>query len=447
MDGFGEAIKKHLFSTWWKQRGWAGPVEITDAEGVYLREASGRVVLDFSSQLMCSNLGHKNRAVIDAIVEQARLIPYLSPAFAVEVRARATEALMGVLPRGLEKVFYSTSGSEANEAAISIALSYKRATGAYKIISRYASYHGSTAGAISCTGDPRRWKSEPSGKMPGVVFAPDCYCYRCPFGLDYPGCGVACAEYVKYMIENEGNVAAIIVEPVVGTNGVIVPVDEYLPRLKRIAEDCGALFIADEVMSGWGRTGAWFACEHWAVLPDILTTAKGCTGAYSPLGITAVRREIAEGVEESRNMVGHTYEAHPLALAPLPAAIAEYKRLGLIENAKKMEGYVKQRLDELKERHPSVGDVRGKGLFWAVELTRDRKRRLPFNTRADKASGARLMVDRLAEDMYRRGVYIYAWVNHLVIAPPLIIRKEELDQGIEALDKSLEIADRESLGQ
>ncbi|MDI9643746.1 MAG: aspartate aminotransferase family protein [Candidatus Verstraetearchaeota archaeon] len=450
MDGgegrTGDILKRHLIGVWWRQRGWDAPVEIVDAEGAFLFEASGRRVLDFSSQLMCSNLGHKNRAVIESIVRQARKIPYASPAFALEVRAEAIKSLLGIMPKGIEKFFFTTSGSEANEAAVSIVRSYQRPRGAYKIISRYASYHGSTAAAASCTGDPRRWRAEPAGRIPGIVFAPDCYCYRCPFRLEYPGCGIACAEYVKYILENEGNVAGVIVEPIVGTNGVIVPVDEYMPRLKSIAEENGALLITDEVMCGWGRTGAWFAFEHWGIVPDLVTTAKGSTGAYSPLGITAVRRDVAEKVEEMGFAHSHTYEAHPLALAPLSTVISEYRRLNLLAHVREMDRYLNRRLNELKERHPSVGDIRGRGLFWAIELVKDRKTLLPFNTRAEKVSGQSMMVDKITAEMYRLGVYLHGWINNLVIAPPLIVGKEEIDLGIDALDAALKISDQKARG-
>lgn len=440
-----DGLSLHLFNTWWRQRGWEKPVRIVDAEGVFLKEASGRMILDFSSQLMCTNLGHKNRAVIEAIAEQARNMPFLSPAFALEVRDAAVKSVLEILPPGIEKLLFSTSGSEANEAALGIVRHFQKPRGAYKIVSRYSSYHGSTAGAISCTGDPRRLGAEPAGRIPGIVFAPDCYCYRCPFRMSYPECGIACAEYVRYLIENEANVAGIIVEPIVGTNGVIVPVNEYLPRLKRIADEFGVLLIADEVMAGWGRTGTWFSFEHWGVVPDIITTAKGSTGAYAPLGITAVRRDIAEEVEKTGFTHGHTYEAHPISMAAIPAVISEFKRLNLLHHVRNLGGYMQRRLEELKDIHPSVGDVRGKGLFWAIELSRDKSKRLPFNTRADKAKGIPLMVDRVAYEMYRLGVYQYAWINHLVIAPPLTITESEIDIGIDALDKSLKVSDQEAI--
>jgi taurine--2-oxoglutarate transaminase len=289
-----ELVSHFTYGTWRFQSGWK-PLHIVDAEGCYFTDSSGRRYLDFSSQLMCSNLGHKNKAVIDAICRQARTLPYVAPSFATDTRAELSELLLKVLPPRLEKFFFSTSGTEANEAAIKLARLY---TGKYKIISRYRSYHGSTAGSIAATGDFRRWAAEPAGKIDGVIFGPDAYCYRCPLEKTYPECGIACADYIEYMAKHENNVAAILVEPIVGTNGVIVPPDDYLPRLREISEKLGILLICDEVMSGWGRTGEWFAVNHWKnVRPDILTTAKGITGAYIPLGLTATTKEIANYFE------------------------------------------------------------------------------------------------------------------------------------------------------
>jgi len=430
---------RHTYATWNYQKGWA-PLHVVDAEGCHFTDASGKRYLDFSSQLVCSNLGHRNQAVIDAICKQAQHMPYISPGFACDIRAQVSQALLEVMPPGLTKFFYSTSGTDANEAAIKIARLY---TGRHKIVSRYHSYHGATAASISATGDFRRWAVEPIATVDGSVFAPDCYCYRCPFDLRYPDCQVRCADYVEYMLQNEGNVAAVLVEAVVGTNGILVPVPEYLPRLKRLCERYGALLIVDEVMSGWGRTGEWFAVNHWNVRPDILTTAKGITGSYAPLGVTAVTPEVARFFEDHYFAHGHTYEAHPLTLAPAIAAIGEYKRLDLIARAKRLGADLGERLAALKATHPAVGDVRGLGLFWAVEIVRDRRSREPFNTRADKLAGRPVVVGRVAADMMRRGVYVMSWINHLLIAPPLIVTEEELDTGVAALDAALALADAE----
>ena len=234
-----------------------------------------------------------------------------------------------------------------------------------------------------------------------------------------------------------------MLEPVVGTNGVLVPPKEYLPMVREIADKNDVLLIADEVMSGWGRTGEWFAVNHWKVKPDILTTAKGITGAYAPLGLTATTREIADYFEDHYFAHGHTYEAHPLTLAPAVAAIKEYLRLDLITEAKKKGAYMGKRLSELKEKHESVGDVRGIGLFWAVELVKNRRTKEPFTNPKDKLSGKASVLDRMASEMMSRGVYILNWLSHFVIAPPLIISRNEIDQGIDALDESLNISDKE----
>ncbi len=428
------------YRTWAYQKNWK-PIHIVDAEGCYFVDASGKKYLDFSSQLMCVTLGHKNKAVIKAIEDQARKLPYIAPGFATDVRAELSKLLVEVLPKGLEKYFFATSGTEANEAAFKIARMY---TGKTKIIARYRSYHGSTMGSIAATSDPRRWAMEPAGKIPGVIFAPEVNCYRCPLNHHYPECEVACVEYINHMIENESDVAAVIIEPVVGTNGVLIPPKEYMPRLRQICDKHNVLLIADEVMSGWGRTGKWFAVDNWNVIPDILTTAKGVTTAYVPLGICATSKKIGDFFDDHYFSHGHTYEAHPLTLAPAIAAIQEYKRLGLIDRANQVGAYMGEKLQELKIKHQSVGEVRGIGLFWAVDLVKNQRTKEPFNTYQDKVTGVPLLVDKVSGEMMKNGVFIQAWVSHFVIAPPLIITNEEIDIGIKALDTALSIADAAS---
>ncbi len=432
-----EISAKFTYGTWRYQKNWK-PLHIVDAEGCHFTDASGKSYLDFSAQLMCVTLGYKNQAVIRAIKEQAETLAYIAPGFATDVRSELSKLLLEVLPAGLEKFFYATSGTEANEAAFKIARMY---TGKTKIIARYHAYHGSTMGSIAATSDPRRWAMEPAGKIPGVIFAPEVHCYRCPLHHHYPECEIACVEYIGHMIENESDVAAVIVEPVVGTNGVLIPPKEYMPRLRQICDQNGVLLIADEVMSGWGRTGRWFAVDHWGVRPDILTTAKGITTAYMPLGLCATTRKIGEYFDDHYFSHGHTYEAHPLTLAPAIAAIGEYRRLNLIERANEMGGYLGQQLSALKTKHRSIGEVRGIGLFWAVELVKNQTTKQPFNSYADKVSGIPLLVDKVAAEMMKNNVFIQAWVSHFVIAPPLIITKEEIDTGVRALDAALAIAD------
>ncbi len=433
-----ELTARYTYGTWRFQKGWK-PMHVVDAEGCYFMDGAGKRYLDFSSQLMCVNLGHKNPAVIRSIEEQARKLAFIGPGYATDVRAALSKLLVEVLPRGLEKYFFTTSGTEANEAAFKIARMY---TGKTKIIARYRSYHGSTMGSIAATGDPRRWAMEPAGKVQGVIFGPEADCYRCPLGHPGPDtCGMACVHYFEHMIENESDVAAIIVEPIVGTNGVLIPPKDYFPHLRALCDKHNVLLIADEVMAGWGRTGKWFAVDHWNIVPDILTTAKGITTAYVPLGLCATSKKIADYFDDHYFSHGHTYEAHPITLAPAVAAINEMKRLNLVERAASLAPYVEKKLTQLKEKHPSVGNIRGLGLFWAVELVKDQKTKQPFNSYRDKISGTPLLVDKIAAEMMKNGVFIQAWVSHFVIAPPLIVSEAEIDQGIHALDAALNIAD------
>jgi taurine---2-oxoglutarate transaminase len=434
-----ELTTRYTYGTWRRQKGWT-PLHIVDAEGCYFTDSEGKKFLDFAAQLMCVTLGHKNRAVVQAIKDQAEKLPYIGPAWATTIRAELTKLLLEVLPKGLEKFFFTTSGTEANEAAIKIA---RMVTGKTKIISRYRSYHGSTMGSIAATGDPRRWGVEPASKIPGVIFAPEVNCYKCPILHTYPGCGVACVEYVDHMIRSENDVAAVIVEPIVGTNGVLIPPKEYMPRLRQICDTHGVLLIADEVMTGWCRTGKWFAVDNWNVQPDILTTAKGITNAAIPLGLCATTTKVASHFDEHFFSHGHTYEAHPLTLAPAVAAINEMKRLNLNERAVQVGAYLGEKLTALKDRHPSIGDVRGIGMFWAVELVKNQKTKEPFNTGEDKVAARPMLVDKVAARAMSNGVYIQSWMSHFVIAPPLIITKEEIDRAVSVFDDALTLADAE----
>jgi taurine---2-oxoglutarate transaminase len=432
-----EWTRKLNYGTWKVQKNWM-PLHITDAEGCYFIDGNGKRYLDLSSQLMCLNLGHKNQAVMEAIAAQARSLPYIAPSYATDIRVELSRLLLEVLPKGLEKFFFTTSGTEANEAAFKVARMF---TGKSKIISRYRSYHGSTMASIAATGDPRRWPAEPAAKGQGVIFAPEVNCYNCVLKHTYPSCGVACADYVEHMVENESDVAAIIVEPVVGTNGVLVPPPEYLPRLREICDRHRVLLIADEVMTGWGRTGKWFAVDHWNVKPDILVTAKGMTSAYAPLGLCATSARVADYFEDHLFAHGHTYEAHPLMLAAAVATIREMQRLNLIERSREMGCYLGEKLDALRERHPSIGDVRGLGLFWAVELIKNRTSKKPLNSNEEKITGQPLVVDKVAAEMMNQGVAVQAWISHFVIAPPLIIEKPEIDLAVSVLDHALALAD------
>jgi len=439
-----KALTDHTYGTWSRQSAWGTPLLITDAEGVYFYDHTGKRYIDFSSQLMCSNLGHKNKRVIEAIIKQAEKLPYIAPAFVTEAGIEAVEALRSVVPEKLSKYFFSTSGTEANEAALKLVRQSKAP--AYKVISRYHSYHGATPAGAAFTGDPRRWYAEQARcVIEGVCFAPDNYCYRCPFDMTYPDCKVQCARYLDYMIKEEGNVAAMIVEPVVGTNGRIVPPPEYYPILRQICDENDVLLIADEVMSGWFRTGKAFAIEHWDVTPDILTTAKGATAAYTPAGITASSEAVSNYFEQELFCHGHTYAYHALAASAIPAAVAEYKKLFDSGLPQRTSQYLGQKLYELGDKHICVGDVRGIGHFWALEIVKNRKTREPFDNKADKLSGKALMTAKIAGDAMKQGVYMAAWYDTLVIAPPLIITEEQIDEAVDILDKSLQIGDQEAI--
>ncbi|AHG01230.1 aminotransferase class III (plasmid) [Halostagnicola larsenii XH-48] len=422
--------KRYVFGTW-SYQSEVSPTQVVSGDGARFTTADGEEYLDLSGQLMCSNLGHSADRVADAIAEQASEGAYFAPGYATEARAKLGEKLAEVTPGDLSKTFFSTSGTEAVEAAIKIARFY---TGKQKILSRYRSYHGATYGSISVTGDPRRLAAEPG--IPGTIKAPDPYAYGSTLEP------MESIEYIDEMLELEGDtVAAVLVEPIVGSNGILVPPDEYLPRLKEIAHDHGALLICDEVMAGFGRTGEWFGCDVFDVTPDIMTMAKGLTGAYQPLGATIVTPEIADHFEENMFCHGHTYAGHPVACAAGLAAIETYERENLIERARETGAYLGDRLEELGADHPSVGEVRGIGMFRGIELTKSPTERVPFGHREDKVSKGTTVVDEVAARAADEGVYVANMINTLIIAPPLVLTTEEVDEGVDALDIALEHAD------
>ena len=439
-DHYRELEKKYVYGTWRYETSW-NPVVMDEGEGCYLTSVSGKRYLDFSSQLMCSNLGHSSKAVIDAIAEQARRLPYAAPGFATVPAALLGQKLAEITPGDLSKSFLTNGGAEANEAAIKIARFY---TGKTKFISRYRSYHGASSGAIALTGDPR---TQYAVGMAGVIRAPDCYCYRCPFGKEYPGCGITCAEYIDEIIKMEGpkTMAGVVVEPIVGSNGILVPPDEYLPRIREICDENNVLLLADEVMAGFGRTGKMFCVEHWDVVPDIMSMAKGITGAYIPFGATITTKKIADHFDKPGNVFSHgqTYAMHPMGCATALAAIKVFEEENIVENAAAMGKVMEKRLNELAEDHVSIGDVRGKGLFWGLEMVKNREKKTPFVTREEKFDPG--MLKRISAAAMELGVYLVNFINVLIVAPPLIVTEEEIDEGIQALDKVLEISDKESV--
>ncbi len=426
--------REYTLGTWTRQADF-DPTQIVDTEGPRLITADGDSILDFSSQYVCTSLGYDAERVADAVAEQIRTVPYVHPGWSTEPRARLSEKLAEITPGSLTKTFYSTSGTEANEVAFKIARSY---TGKHKILSRYRSYHGATAASLSASGDPRRVAQGPEiqPEVPGMVKGPDPYAYGSSLDPEQS------LEYIDEMLALEGGtVAAVLVEPLVGSNGVLTPPDDYLPRLKEIAHDHGALLICDEVMTGFGRTGEWFASTLYETEPDIITMAKGLTGSYQPLAATTVTAEIAEHFEENLLNQGHTFSGHPTACAAGLAAIETYEEDGLLDRATEMGAYLREELDALAERHPSVGERRGIGLHQGIELTRSEEKRVPFEKREDKVSRTTTVLDEVGAAALAEGVYFYTSVNTIVVTPPLTIGEEEVDEAVAALDVALEIAD------
>jgi taurine--2-oxoglutarate transaminase len=333
--------------------------------------------------------------------------------------------------------FFTNGGAEANENAIKLA---RWATGRHKVIARYRSYHGATAGAITLTGDPRRWPAEPG--ITGVVRMLDPYTYRCPAGHPDPCPVCSGGPHLEEILQYEGphTVAAVILETIVGTNGIIVPPDGYLQSIREVCDRHGILLICDEVMAGFGRSGKWFACEHWDVVPDILTVAKGINSGYVPLGAMVIDRKLADWVRDEYFAGGLTYSGHVLACASAVASIEAFREEGIVENAAAHGDYLAQELPRLAERHPSIGDVRGKGLFWGLELVKDRETReplVPFNAGGEAA----LPVARIVKAALERGLYLFVHWNVVIVVPPLTITREELDEGLGVLDEVLAIAD------
>lgn len=422
----------------WSRQDSVAPLPVQRAEGVYFWDADGQRYLDFNSMLMCVNIGHGNRHVIQAMKAQLDQFSYVSPFMATEVRGRLGLMLTELAPGDLGRPFFTNGGAEANENAIKAARFF---TGRHKIIARYKSYHGATAGAISLTGDPRRWASEPA--IPGVVRVMDPYRYRCRWCASAEHCNLNCLNHVEDVIQYEGphTIAAMIVEPVTGTNGIIVPPQGYLRGLRELTRRHGILLIADEVMSGFGRTGEWFAVDHWNVVPDIMTVAKGLTSAYAPLGAMLVSQEIAEHFEDHVFWGGLTYNSHALGLAAGIANIEVYRSEDLISRAREMGKRLGRGLEELKAKHPSVGDVRYIGLFAIVEVVRNRETRAPmapFNAQPGEM-GPMAEVARFFKE---NGLYTFVRWNTFFANPPLIISEEQLNEGLGIFDEALEITDR-----
>ena len=425
--------KRHtLFD--WQAQSKAKPLAVEWADGVYFYSVDGRRYLDFNSQLMGVNIGHGDKRVIDAILKQAETLPYVSPFMAYETRARLGQKLAELWPGDLEKTFFTLGGAEANENAVRIARAF---TGRQKILARYRSYHGATAQTIALTGDPRRWGNE-HPPLPGVVHVLDPY-HGTTRGFDDAETALA---LLRETIELEGpeTIAAFILETVTGTNGILIPPDGYMQGVRALCTEFGIVMIADEVMCGFGRTGEWFAVDHWDVVPDLMSTAKGLTSSYLPLGAVAISPPIAEFFQSNVFWGGLTYNSHPLSCAAALAAIGVLEEDDLIGNSKRLGENMRRHHGELAARHPSVGRVRNLGLFGIVELVRSHETMeplSPFNVVNDTMAA----INRALLD---RGLFTMIRFNGIMTNPPLSITAEQLEEGFAIIDEVLELADAET---
>ncbi len=422
--------KKHTLYEWSAQSK-VDPIPVAGAKGIHFWTPEGKKFIDMNSQLMCVNIGHGDERVIRAVQEQVAKLAYANPFMATEPRALLGAKLAELTPGDIDVFFFTNAGAEANENAIKLA---KQFTGRHKVLARYRSYHGATGGVIACTGDPRRWVTEPG--QAGVVHVLDPY-HGIQRGWDDAATALALLEET-IQLEGPHTIAAFILETVTGTNGILVPPDGYLQGVRELCTKYGIMMICDEVMSGFGRTGEWFAVNHWNVVPDLLTMAKGLSAAYVPIGAVGMRRQIAEQFKDKVFYGGLTYNSHPLGCAAALATIKVYEEDKLIEKARETGKVMKSLLEELAAKHPSVGAVRSIGLFGIVELIRNRKTKepmAPFNGHSDETAA-------LGRFFRQEGLYTMVRWNSFYTNPPLIITEQELRGAFAIIDRGLEITDR-----
>ncbi|HSB20713.1 MAG TPA: aminotransferase class III-fold pyridoxal phosphate-dependent enzyme [Anaeromyxobacteraceae bacterium] len=419
----------------WSAQSRVDPIPVARAQGVHFWTPEGKRFIDFNSQLMSVNIGHGDGRVVRAIEEQAARLAYANPSMATEPRARLGAKLAEIAPGDIEVFFFTNGGAEANENAVKLARHY---TGRHKILARYRSYHGATAGAMALTGDPRRWASEPG--MPGVVHVPDPY-HGIQRGWDDAPAALAALEEV-IQLEGPHTIAAFVLETVTGTNGVLLPPDGYLEGVRDLCTRHGILMVCDEVMSGFGRTGAWFAVDHWKVVPDLITMAKGLTSSYVPLGAVGMRRAIADHFRDRVFPGGLTYNSHPVGCAAALATIRVYEEDRLLERARATGRVMRELMDGLQARHPSVGAARSIGLFGAIELVRNRTTRepmAPFNGTSPEMAA-------LAAFFRQEGLYTFVRWNYFFTNPPLVISEPDLREAFGIIDRGLAVADRAVTG-
>jgi taurine--2-oxoglutarate transaminase len=425
-----------LFS-WSKQKG-INPLAVKYAEGVYLYDYEGKRYLDFSSGLMNVNIGHGNQRVTDAVARQMKEVSYVTPGCVTRARGELGRRLAEITPGNLQKTLFTVCGASAIDNAIKLARMY---TGRHKIIARYRAFHGASYGAMTAGGDPRKLAAD-AQQMPNVVHVEDPYCYRCPWGKEITSCHRECVSHIQRVIEFEGpeNIAAILMEGESGSSGCIKYPPDYLQKIRALCDQHGILLIMDEVMSGFGRTGKWFAAEFHGIIPDMIATAKGITAGYLPLGALIVTDKIADHFNDRTLMLGLTYSAHPVSCAAGVEVLKIYEDEHLIENAAEMGRYIDRCMEVLKQRHPSIGDFRNTGLLGCLELVKNRTTKepmAPFNAKPDEMA----IMNQVAARLRQLGMYTFVRWNYIFIAPPLSITREQVDEGLAIISDALTIAD------
>ena len=426
-----------LFS--WSQQAGLSPISAERAAGVYVWDRDGKRYIDFSSQLMNVNIGHGDQRVTEAVAAQMRELSYVYPGMITRARGELGRWLNEITAPNLTKTFFTLGGAEAIENAIKLARIY---TGRHKIVSLYQSFHGASYGALSVGGDPRKFAVD-SQAMPGTVHVENPYFYRCPWHSATPEeCAQRAADALARIVgyENPGSVAAILLEGESGTSGCIKYPPGYWRRVRDLCDQHGILLIADEVMSGFGRTGKWFGSDHHGVKIDIMATAKGITAGYVPLGAVIVDEAIARSFDHQPLPLGLTYSAHPVSCAAALAVLDIYEQDHLLENTVAMGHYLDARVAELSERHPSIGDWRNTGLFGCLELVRNRATKEPLAPW--NATPAQMgVMNQVMAKIRELGMFTFVRWNFIFIAPPLTITREELDEGLAIISEALKIAD------
>jgi len=425
-----------LFS-WSKQKG-INPIAVQRAEGVYLYDYDGKRYLDFSSGLMNVNIGHGHPRVADAVYRQMQEVSYVTPSCVTKARGELGKKLAEITPGNLQKTLFTTDGASAIENAIKLARIY---TGRHKIIARYRAFHGASYGSMTAGGDPRKLAAD-SQQVPNIIHVEDPYCYRCPWDKKIESCHRECVQHIERIIDFEGpqNIAAILMEGESGTSGCIKYPPDYLKKVRALCDKHGILLIADEVMSGFGRTGKWFASELHGIVPDMIATAKGITAGYIPLGALIVTDKIADHFNDRMLYLGLTYSAHPVACAAGLEVMKIYEDEHLIDNAAEMGRYIDRQVAELKTKHPCIGDFRNTGLLGCLELVKNRDTKepmAPYNATADQMA----VMNQVAARIKQLGVYAFVRWNYVFIAPPLSITREQTDEGLKIISEALTLAD------